>query len=78
MQEAEAIMARDKGVPVIQLRLDTEVYTIYHDNFQRVVQAAAERMKTAPTAKERILTEQQSNGWKLPAGHEWAPVEISP
>ena len=77
MQEAEADMARDKGVPVIQLRMDEETCNfgpLYYGDHTEGLEVAARQMRIAPTAKKHM--EQQGSGWKLPAGHEWAPAEV--
>ena len=66
-------MARDKGVPVIQLRMDGEVG---HDIVTDELKAAVQRMRTAPTTKEEIAKQPNQKSWKLPAGHEWDTVQM--
>ena len=75
MQVAEADMAKDKGVPVIKLRLDEEVVvdlllpSLMEDKLKKLAAA----MKKAPELEPRDAA---PSGWSLPAGQQWKTVEV--
>ena len=77
MQEAEADMAKDKGVPVIKLRLDEEVEFDYklptsilmEDKLKKLAAA----IKIVPGHKP---SDAPPSGWTLPAGQQWEKMEI--
>ncbi len=77
MQEAEADMAKDKGVPVIKLRLDEEVMKDSVLPLTRIMQdklkKLAAAMKKAPELEPRDAS---PGGWNLPAGQQWKTVEV--
>ena len=76
MQEAEASMAKDKGVPVIKLRLDEEEawpdYNLPYEMEDKLKKLAA-AIKNVPGHKP---SDAAPSGWSLPAGQQWETMEV--